>query len=111
MAPFPFVISALAGLGLLCWFPVRRRFLRWGATKAEVEQPMSGDVEVPNPTYETTLAVTIDAAPAAVWPWLLQLGYGRGGLYSYDWLDRLFGFLDAPSANRILPEFQTLNAG
>ena len=35
----------------------------------------------------------------------------RGGLYTYDWLDRLFGFLDRPSANRILPEFQYLDVG
>ena len=50
-----------------------------------------------------TMAVTIDGPPSAVWPWLAQMGYRRGGLYSYDWLDRLFGYLDAPSANRILP--------
>jgi len=111
MAASLFVITALAGLGLLYWFPVRRWFLHWGATQLEAEQPLSGDVKVPNPTYETTLAITINAPPVAVWPWLLQLGYRRGGLYSYDWLDRLFGFLDAPSANRILPECQTLEAG
>jgi hypothetical protein len=104
-------MAALAGVALLYWFPVRRWCLHWGATEAEVAQPMSGDVVVPNPNYETTLALTINAPPAAVWPWLLQLGYQRGGLYSYDWLDRLFGFLDRPSANRILPEFQNLNAG
>ena len=39
------------------------------------------------------------------------MGYRRGGLYSYDWLDRLFGYLDAPSADRILPEWQLLAAG
>ena len=43
--------------------------------------------------------------------WLVQMGYQRGGLYSYDWLDRLFGYLDGPSSNRILPEFQHLAVG
>jgi hypothetical protein len=72
---------------------------------------MSGDTQVTLPGYETTLGVTIQAAPADIWPWLLQMGYRRGGLYSYDWLDRLFGYLDAPSAERILPEWQTLAVG
>jgi hypothetical protein len=57
------------------------------------------------------MAVTINARPEHIWPWLVQIGYQRGGLYSYDWLDRLFGFLDRPSATRILPEFQRLAVG
>jgi hypothetical protein len=56
-------------------------------------------------------ALTVDAPPDDIWPWLVQMGYKRGGLYSYDWLDRLFGFLDRPSATRILPEFQHLAVG
>jgi hypothetical protein len=72
---------------------------------------MLGDTHVTLPSYEATLGVTITAAPAAIWPWLLQMGYRRGGLYSYDWLDRLFGYLDAPSAERILPEWQLLAVG
>jgi hypothetical protein len=81
------------------------------ATNAETAREMRGDSEVPSPTYETTLAITIHAAPEDIWPWLAQLGNGRGGLYSYDWLDRLFGYLDAPSAMQILPQFQQLNVG
>ncbi|MBN9494686.1 SRPBCC family protein, partial [bacterium] len=46
-----------------------------------------------------------------IWPWLVQIGYQRGGMYSYDWLDRLFGFLNRPSSNTILPEFQQLAVG
>ena len=72
---------------------------------------MPGDRHVTLPSYETTLGVTINTAPAAIWPWLMQMGYRRGGLYSYDWLDRLFGYLDAPSAERILPEWQQLAVG
>lgn len=72
---------------------------------------MLGDTHVTLPSYEATLGVTIEAAPADIWPWLMQMGYRRGGLYSYDWLDRLFGYLDAPSAERILPEWQRLTVG
>ena len=72
---------------------------------------MPGDRLVTLPSYETTLGVTINTTPAAIWPWLVQMGYRRGGLYSYDWLDRLFGYLDAPSAERILPERQLLAVG
>ena len=72
---------------------------------------MAGDALLVNPTYSGTMAVTVDAAPEHIWPWLVQIGYQRGGLYSYDWLDRLFGYLDRPSATRILPEFQNLAVG
>ena len=72
---------------------------------------MRGDRYVTLPSYETTLGVTINTTPAAIWPWLVQMGYRRGGLYSYDWLDRLFGYLDAPSTERILPQWQQLAVG
>jgi len=72
---------------------------------------MRGDWYVPRPVYCATLAVTVDAVPEQIWPWLVQMGYRRGGLYSYDWLDRLFGFFDRPSADRILPIFQHLEVG
>ena len=57
------------------------------------------------------MAITIGARPEQIWPWLVQMGYQRGGLYSYDWLDRLFGYLDRRSADSILPEFQRLAVG
>ncbi|HEX3247034.1 MAG TPA: SRPBCC family protein [Chloroflexota bacterium] len=72
---------------------------------------MPGDALMPNPTRTNTGAVTVNAPPGDIWPWLVQIGTRRGGLYSYDWLDRLFGFLDRPSATRILPEFQRLAVG
>jgi hypothetical protein len=105
------MLVTLLCLGLLYWFPVRRWFRRWGASGVDLERPMSGDRDVPNPTSAATLAVTIAARPEHVWPWLVQIGDGRGGLYSYDWLDRLFGYLHRPSAERILPEHQRLDAG
>ena len=103
--------SVLLALALWSWFFLRTRYRYWGATTAEIGRLMSGDSEVAGATYETTLAVTVNASAGEIWPWLLQLGYGRGGISSYDWLDRLFGFLDAASAERILPEWQHLQVG
>ena len=98
-------------LAVAYWFPIRRWFGRWGATPADLTRVMSGDALIVNSSYAATLAITVDAWPEHIWPWLVQMGYRRGGLYSYDWLDRLFGYLDRPSANRILPEFQHLTVG
>ena len=92
-------------------FLVRPRLLRWGATDEEVQRDMAGDDLVPDPNYISTRAVTIQAAPETVFPWLLQIGYHRAGLYSYDWLDQMFGYLDGPSANEILPQFQEVTPG
>ena len=72
---------------------------------------MAGDGLLPDWTYSGTTAIVVDAPPEQIWPWLVQIGYQRGGLYSYDWLDRLFGYLDRPSATRILPECQQLAVG
>ena len=103
------VLFSLLALGFFYWFVLRRWFLRWGATAAEVAEPAGGTLSGVN--YSATLAITIAATPDLVWPWLAQIGYRRGGLYSYDWLDRLFGYLDSPSTNEILPEFQELRVG
>lgn len=83
----------------------------WGATAEERERTMPGDPEGERPGYFTTRAITVNAPPDAIYPWLVQMGKGRGGLYSWDFLDRLFGFIDAPSAKVILPEFQDLKPG
>ena len=104
-------LYALVAVGVIYWIPVRRWYRHWGATEAEIGRTMPGDEQVPRTTYETTLAVTVNGSAADIWPWLLQMGYGRGGLYSYDSLDRFFGYLDAPSAERILPQFQRLEVG
>ena len=104
------ILLALA-LALLYWFPVRRWMNRWGATPSDLARVMAGDALLPRWTYSGTLAVIVHAPPEDIWPWLVQIGYQRGGLYSYDWLDRLVGYLDRPSADRILPEFQHLAVG
>src|SRR5690348_11727623 len=108
MAPMLLVIRIVA---VLYWLPIRRGMGEWGATAEDLSREMRGDGYLAHPTYSGTTAITIDAAPEDVWPWLVQIGYQRGGLYSYDWLDRLFGFLDRPSATCILPEFQHIAIG
>ena len=102
---------AILTLTVLYWFPVRRWFRRWGTTDEDLRRVMAGDPVLANPTQSATHALSVDAPPEDIWPWLVQMGYRRGGLYSDDWLDRLFGYLDRPSANRVLPEFQQLSAG
>ena len=104
-------LVAVLTLAVGYWFRVRRWFSRWGTTPDELARVMPGDALIANPTQTDTHAVTVNAPPDDIWPWLVQMGHRRGGLYSYDWLDRLFGFLDRPSATRILPEFQQLAVG
>lgn len=106
----PIVVPALA-LAVAYSIPGRRWMSRWGTTPEELARTMPGDRLISDPTDMSMHAVTVDAPPEDIWPWLAQIGFRRGGLYSYDWLDRLFGFLDAPSATCILPEFQQLAPG
>jgi hypothetical protein len=79
---------------------------RWGATALETADRYPGDELVSEPRFRTTRAVTVNAAPEKIWPWLLQLGVDRGGMYSYDWLENLFG-LKVHSAERIVAEGRT----
>jgi hypothetical protein len=104
-------LLVIVTLTLLYWFPIRRWMGRWGTTSSDLTRVMPGDSLIVDPTYSGTMTVIVNAGPEHIWPWLMQMGYQRGGLYSYDWLDRLFGFLDRPSASRILPEFQHLAVG
>jgi hypothetical protein len=89
---------------------LRRWVLHWGATQAEVNARLPGDQFVPQPVWQCTRAIDIRAPVEAVWPWLVQMGQDRGGLYSYDWLENLAG-LDFHSANRIVSEWQHVQVG
>ncbi len=102
------VADVLAALPLFLIAPVLRHWhRRWGATKDESTRPMPGDDLVPASHFTATRAITIDASPELVWPWLVQVGFGRGGFYSYDLLDNL----GRPSASTVLPEWQQPHAG
>ena len=101
-------VSAVAG-GL--YATLGRRWIRqWGAAEEEVRQPLPGDDLLAEAVYETTHAIDVDAPPEDVWPWLVQMGQGRGGFYSYDWIENLGG-LEIHSADRLVPDFQELAEG
>jgi hypothetical protein len=84
--------------------------LTWGATGDEAARTLPGDDLLAEPDVVSTRAVTIGARPRFIWPWLVQMGPGRGGAYTYDWIENLFG-LGMHSADKILPEFQDLKVG
>jgi len=96
----------VTGYGLLA----RPRLLCWGATRAEAAGALPGDELVPKAGYRTTRAVTIAAPPDAVWPWLVQLGQGRAGFYTYDRLERLAGAA-IHNVDHVVPELQQLAVG
>jgi hypothetical protein len=77
------------------------------ASREERRRAMPGDGLVPDPMYSTTQAATIDVPPERVWPWLAQMGAGRGGWYSYDRIDNG----GRPSAGEILRDYQHVAAG
>jgi len=103
-------VASLAAVGVLAGPPTWRRLLDWGATAEETHRALPGDELLPDADLVATRAISIAASPAGVWPWLVQIGVGRAGAYSYDWLDRLFG-LDLRSSRRIVPELQGLAVG
>jgi len=103
-----FVLGAGAAAAAAGGFARYRAWhLRWGATDAEVNAAMPGDDLLGPAAFTATRAITIDAAPADVWSWLVQVGFGRAGFYSYDWADNL----GRRSARELLPEYQSPRPG
>ena len=100
-----FVVVTLAMLVL-----ARPWHMRWGSTDAELRASLPGDELQPAARYVIQHAVTVDAPPESVWPWLAQLGEDRGGFYSYARLENLFG-LHIRNADQIHPEWQGIEAG
>lgn len=96
-------------LGLLGAYAlvVRPRMLRWGATNEEIDHAYPGAELIPEGQRSATMAVTIEAPPARVWPWLVQMGTDRGGWYSWDRLDNW----GRSSTDRIHPEWQQISVG
>ena len=103
---------AAAGTAIVAAYSLIARpwHLRWGSKDEEAEDSYPGDELVPQPQLNATHAVTINAPVSEVWKWLIQIGQGRGGFYSYEWLENLMG-LDIHNANQILPEFQNTKVG
>jgi hypothetical protein len=98
--------AALAAGGWAAYAGARQWYTTWGLDLVEVGRVLPGDDLVPDPTLVETRGITIDAPPEAVWPWLVQMGFGRAGWYSYDAID-----MKGTSAEAILPEHQALDVG
>jgi hypothetical protein len=104
------IVSAAVGAGAAYLLLARPRYLRWGATDQEAQEPLPGDDLVANPDLSATRAITVRAPADKVWPWVAQLGQNRGGFYSYDPLENLVG-CDIHSADHIVPEWQVREVG
>ncbi|MGA6205553.1 hypothetical protein ACPESR_12445 [Nocardia testacea] len=86
---------------------LRHRMLRWGATDEEISASYPGDDFIGRPRSRSTMATTLPVPPAAVWPWLIQMGADRAGWYSWDQLDNA----GRPSTNEVVEEWQDLRTG
>ncbi len=100
-------LTAACAVPVLYAVWVRPRMLTWGATWGEVAGAYPGDEIIPEPGSGATMATTLPSPPGRVWRWLVQMGGDRGGWYSWDWLDNG----GKPSADRIVPEWQSLEQG
>ncbi len=100
------LVSAILALIATYVVAIRPKLRSWGVIPGEAELALPGDELVPEPSATETRGLNIDASPAQIWPWLVQMGFERGGWYSFDALDQKH-----KPAETILPEFQSLNEG
>ena len=102
---------ACAGAVAVLTYPRWRPWcLTWGATDEEATTDLPGDELLVDPDVVTTRAIGIDAPSSSIWPWIVQMGPGRAGAYTYDWIENLAG-LDMHSADEIVPRFQDVDVG
>ena len=102
--------TALGGTAAAYVLLARPRQLRWGTTGQEADAPLPGDDLIASPDLMATRAITVRAQADQVWPWIAQLGQGRGGFYSYDFLENIVG-CDIHSADRLVPQWQDVEVG
>jgi hypothetical protein len=114
LARMLFPLAALAASAAIVDRLYRRYSREWvltrGATPEEATAKLPGDELLDPADIVATRAIEIEAPPSAIWPWLVQMGPGRAGAYTYDWIENLFG-LNMHSADRIHPEWQDLEVG
>ena len=103
-------LTGIAGAAVAYVLRARALYLEWGATDRECGEPLPGDDLIANVDLAATRAITIRTSSDRVWPWIAQLGQGRGGFYSYDFLENLVG-CDVHSADHIEPEWQDVGVG
>jgi len=109
-APGVGVLAAIEGAALIVWNLIatpfiRPRRMRWGTVGTEATDSLPGDEFVPEPKWSYTLGIAIDAAPEDVWPWIAQLGQGRGGFYTYQTLENIVG-CKITNTTEIRPDLQ-----
>ena len=106
------VVLGLAAAGVVGIAALLRgRSLRWGASREDRARALAGDEIMPAVNVSTTRGITIATTAENVWPWVAQLGQGRGGFYSYDWLENLVAHIDIHNADEIVPEWQHIAVG
>jgi hypothetical protein len=103
-------LATIGGAAAAYILLARPRHLRWGTTDQDSDELLPGDDLIQSPNLAATRAVTVRASADQVWPWIAQLGQGRGGFYSYDSLENLVG-CDIHSGDRIVPEWQDIGVG
>src|ERR1700694_1610145 len=101
------IVAAVGVLAVAFFGVYRPRHLRWGATREDLVREMPGDEIVRRPIFNATRVVTVNALPEDIWPWIVQIGFGRAGWYSID----LFDNLGRHSSERIVPEVQHIEIG
>lgn len=109
---FKEIREAIAGAALIAFHillsPLFRRWrVKWRASEDEIRRAFRGDKLIPNPKWSYTPAGAIKAPINKVWPWIVQIGQGRGGFYSYELLENIIG-CNIHNMDRIIPEFQKL---
>jgi hypothetical protein len=100
------IVSVLAGMVIAFLLQLREQQQTWGIVARDVSKTLAGDDIIEDADIVETRTIVVEAAPSTVWPWLVQMGYGRAGWYSYDRLD-----IEGSSAVAVLPQFQDLAAG
>jgi hypothetical protein len=101
------IVAAVAVVVVAFFGSYRPWHLKWGATPDELAMTMPGDEIVRLPIFNATRVVTVKARPEDIWPWIVQIGFGRAGWYSID----LFDNLGRHSSERIVPELQRIEIG
>lgn len=101
------IIGLLFGLTGFYLLVLRPWHLRWGTTDYELKLSLPADNIVTNPDFNATRGITINSTPENIWNWIIQIGSGRAGWYSIDWIDN--GGIK--SSLELLQEFQTIETG
>jgi len=104
------ILTLIGFLIAIYAFAVQPWYSKWGATVPEQQMSLPGDEIVIKPNWKYTQAISIHASPGEIWQWLVQIGQGRGGFYSFELLENMIG-CDIHNADHIIPEFQQLVVG